>query len=141
MFLVENLTVVLVAAGIIAVLAGAAASWTGLAGRRRERRALPARGVVRSVLYTNQGTSVRLGLAWDAPDGSGTREGVWHGGGGPGRGFQVGQQVPLRVGRHDDWVQVATAPRQGVVDGCGGVAFLVVGLLLLVAAAASSVLT
>lgn len=139
--LLDNITVVLVAAGIIAVLVGAAANWAGVAGRRRERRAVRTRGVVRSVRSTNDGTSVRLGVAWDAPDGRGTREGVWRGGSGPGRGYRVGQLVPLRVGRHDDWVQVASAPRQGVVDGCVGVAFTVVGLLLLAAAAAYSEMT
>lgn len=137
----QTIEVVLVVAGVLALVGGVAARRSRVAERRRERSAVPARGVVRTVQYTEQGTAVRLRLAWLAPDGSGEREGVWHGGGAPGLGYQVGQQVPVRVGRDDSWVQVTSAPRQSVVDGCVGAAFLVVGVLLLSIAAAIVALT
>lgn len=119
-------------AGVLALLTGVAAGVGARRGRRRERAAVPVEGVIRSVLYTDEGTSLRLGLAWPASDGSGLREGVWHGGSGPGPGWRVGQRVPLRVGRDDDFVQLAVAPRQSRVDGCVSAAVLVIGVVLLV---------
>lgn len=116
-------------AGVLALLTGVAAGVGARRGRRRERAAVPVEGVIRSVLHTDEGTSLRLGLAWPAPDGSGLREGVWHGGSGP--GWRVGQRVPLRVGRDDDFVQLAVAPRQSRVDGCVSAAALVIGVVLL----------
>ena len=96
--------------GVVALVVGVVA----LAGtgrkRRREAAAVEVQGVVRSVQWGSDDSSVRLGLAWPAPDGSGTREGVWHGGGGPSRTWQEGQLVPLRVGRDDSWVQPVGPP-------------------------------
>ncbi|WP_380164505.1 hypothetical protein [Jannaschia sp. R86511] len=138
---VRTVLVVLVVIGVVALVVGVVAIRAGSGRRRRERAAVPATGVVRSVLWTDNGSSVRLGLAWRAPDGSGEREGVWHGGGGLGVDYGIGQQVPLRVGRDDDWVQLASAPRQSVVDGCVGAGFLVVGVVVLLVAAATAVLT
>lgn len=132
---------VLVVVGVIALVVGVVAIGTGSRGRRRERDAVPALGVVRSVAWSDNGSSVTLDLAWSAPDGSGGRVGRWHGGGGPGVTYRVGQQVPLRVGRDDEWVQLAPAPRQSVVDGCVGAGFLGVGTVLLLVAAALAALT
>lgn len=136
-----DLLTTLVVMGVVGVVVGVIAIRSRSSGRRRERAAVPALGVVRSVGWTDNGSSVRLGLAWFAPDGSGEREGVWHGGGHVGVNYHVGQQVPLRVGRDDDWVQLASAPRQSVVDGCVGAVFLVVGVVVLLAAAVTAVLT